>query len=145
VRIEKAGVIIMGTGGQPGSRPLSPHLQVYKPQITSILSIVHRMTGVALAAGTLVLVWWLVAAASGGETFANAQALIGSWFGRLLLFGWSFALFYHLCNGIRHLFWDMGHGFELGTVTTSGWLVVISSVVLTLVAWVWGYSTMGAF
>lgn len=135
----------MGTGGQPGSRPLSPHLQVYKPQITSILSILHRMTGVALAAGTLVLVWWLVAAASGGEAFSTAQALIGSWFGRLLLFGWSFALFYHLCNGIRHLFWDMGRGFELGTATASGWLVVISSVVLTLIAWVWGYSSMGAF
>jgi succinate dehydrogenase / fumarate reductase cytochrome b subunit len=135
----------MGMGGQPGSRPLSPHLQVYKPQLTSILSIVHRLTGVALAFGTLVLVWWLVAAATGGEAFSTAQAIIGSWFGRLLLFGWSFALFYHLCNGIRHLFWDMGRGFELGTVTTSGCAVVISSLVLTMVAWVWGYSSMGAF
>ena len=145
MRIGLVGVIIMGTGGQPGNRPLSPHLQVYKPQLTSILSIVHRMTGVALAFGTLVLVWWLVAAASGGEVFSNAQAIIGSWYGRLLLFGWSFALFYHLCNGIRHLFWDMGRGFELGTVATSGWAVVISSLVLTMVAWVWGYSSMGAF
>ena len=136
---------MMGTGGQPGSRPLSPHLQVYKPQITSILSILHRMTGVALAAGTLVLVWWLVAAASGGEAFSNAQAIIGSWYGRLLLFGWSFALFYHLCNGIRHLFWDMGRGFELRTVAISGWVVVIFSVILTMMSWVWGYSTMGAF
>ncbi len=135
----------MATGGQPGNRPLSPHLQVYKPQITSVLSIFHRMTGVALAVGTLVLVWWLAAAAAGGETFANAQSVIGAWYGRLLLFGWSFALFYHLCNGIRHLCWDMGRGYELETVAKSGWAVVVCAVGLTLVAWVWGYSAMGAF
>ena len=135
----------MDTGGQPGSRPLSPHLQVYKPQITSVMSIMHRMTGVALAVGTLVLVWWLVAAASGGDAFASAQTVIGAWYGRLLLFGWSFALFYHLCNGIRHLLWDMGKGFELGAVTRSGLIVVLASLVLTIIAWVWGYTTMGAF
>ncbi len=135
----------MDTGGQPGSRPLSPHLQVYKPQITSVMSIMHRMTGVALAVGTLVLVWWLVAAASGGSAFASAQGVIGSWYGRLLLFGWSFALFYHLCNGIRHLLWDMGKGFELGAVTRSGLIVVLVSLALTIIAWAWGYTTMGAF
>ena len=144
-RSELFGTIIMDTGGNSGSRPLSPHLQVYKPQLTSILSILHRFTGIALSAGMLVLVWWLVAAASGGETFANAQACIGSWFGRLLLFGWSFALFYHLGNGIRHLFWDMGHGFDLATARRNGWIVVVSALVLTIVAWVWGYSSMGAF
>jgi succinate dehydrogenase / fumarate reductase cytochrome b subunit len=130
----------MDTGG----RPLSPHLQVYKPQLTSVLSILHRMTGVALAVGTLLLVWWLIAAATGAEAFNTVQTVIGSWIGRLLLFGWSFSLFYHLCNGIRHLFWDMGKGFELPTVSASGWAVVIMSVALTGIAWVWGYMSMGA-
>ena len=143
-RSEQFGTIIMDTGGNSGSRPLSPHLQVYKPQLTSVLSILHRCTGIALSAGMLVLVWWLVAAASGGETFANAQACLGSWFGRLLLFGWSFALFYHLGNGIRHLFWDMGHGFDIATARRNGWIVVVSALVLTVVAWIWGYSSMGA-
>ena len=131
----------MDTGG----RPLSPHLQVYKPQLTSVLSILHRMTGVALAVGTLLLVWWLIAAASGAVAFNMVQTVIGSWIGRLLLFGWSFALFYHLCNGIRHLFWDMGRGFELPTVAASGWAVVIISIALTGISWVWGYMSMGAF
>jgi succinate dehydrogenase / fumarate reductase, cytochrome b subunit len=126
------------------NRPLSPHLQVYRPQITSTLSILHRLTGIALAVGTLLLTWWLVAAAAGPEAFATAQGLIGSLFGQLLLFGWSFAFFYHLCNGIRHLTWDAGYGFEIETATRSGWLVVIASVVLTLVAWVAGYLAMGA-
>ena len=131
----------MDTGG----RPLSPHLQVYKPQLTSVLSILHRMTGVALAVGTLLLVWWLIAAASGADSFNMVQTVIGSWIGRLLLFGWSFALFYHLCNGIRHLFWDMGRGYELPTVAASGWAVVIISIALTGISWVWGYMSMGAF
>ena len=131
----------MDTGG----RPLSPHLQVYKPQLTSLLSILHRITGVALAGGTLLLVWWLIAAATGTDAFNSVQTVIGSWLGRLLLFGWSFALFYHLCNGIRHLFWDMGRGYELPTVTASGWAVVIISIALTGIAWVWGYMSMGAF
>lgn len=123
-------------------RPLSPHLQIYRPQITSVLSITHRATGIALAVGTLLLVWWLVAAASGPEAYAGVQGFIGSWLGRLLLFGWTWSLFYHLCNGIRHLFWDAGYGFELETVTRSGWTVVAGSVVLTLIAWIWGYAAM---
>ena len=121
------------------NRPLSPHLQVYRPQMTSILSITHRATGVALAVGALLLVYWLIAAAAGPEAFATAQGLIGSWIGYLFLFGWSVALFYHLCNGIRHLFWDAGRGFELETVNRTGWTVVILSVVLTLVAWIAAY------
>lgn len=131
----------MDTGG----RPLSPHLQIYKPQLTSVLSIVHRMTGVGLAAGTLLLVWWLIAAATGAGAFNTVQMVIGSWVGRLLLFGWSFSLFYHLSNGIRHLFWDMGWGYGLPTVTTSGWAVVLASIALTGIAWVWGYMSMGAY
>ena len=124
-------------------RPLSPHLQVYRPQITSTLSILHRLTGIALAAGTLLLTWWLAALASGPEAFAAAQDFIGSLIGRLMLFGWSFALFYHLCNGIRHLAWDAGYGYEINTATRTGWLVVAGAVALTLVAWVAGYMMMG--
>ena len=113
-------------------RPLSPHLQVYRPQITSVLSILHRITGVALAAGGILLVYWLVAAASGPDAFATAQAFIGSFFGRLFLLGWTFALFYHFCNGIRHLTWDAGWGLELPMVYRTGWAVVGVSAVLTV-------------
>jgi len=125
------------------NRPLSPHLQVYKPQLTSVLSILHRLTGIALAIGTLLLVWWLIAAASGPDAYDTAQGFIGSILGRLLLLGWTFALFYHLANGIRHLAWDTGWGFELATAYTTGWLVVIVSIVLTLVSWVGGYAALG--
>ena len=117
-------------------RPLSPHLLVYRPQITSILSILHRMTGVALAFGALVLAYWLSAAAYGPEAFERAQALLGSWFGLVLLLGWTFCLFYHLCNGIRHLLWDAGFGLDLPTLRASGWAVVMASVVLTAALWI---------
>lgn len=118
-------------------RPLSPHLQVYRPQLTSVMSITHRATGVALAVGTLLLVWWLLAAATGPEQFAVVQSVLGSWIGRLLLLGWSWALFYHLANGIRHLFWDAGWGLDLKPAYRSGWAVVVASVVLTLGTWWW--------
>ena len=124
------------------NRPLSPHLQVYRPQLTSMLSILHRITGVALAVGTLLLVYWLAAAATGPDAFATAQELVGSVLGRLLLFGWTVALFYHLCNGIRHLFWDIGYGLELPEVYRSGWLVIGATVVLTLASWILGYGMM---
>ena len=125
-------------------RPLSPHLQVYRPQLTSVLSILHRITGVVLAVGTLLLVWWLAAAASGPDAFETAQAFIGHVIGRLLLFGWTFALFYHLLNGIRHLFWDAGYGYELATAYRSGWTVVVAAVVSTVLIWVLGYAAGGA-
>jgi succinate dehydrogenase / fumarate reductase cytochrome b subunit len=125
------------------NRPLSPHLQIYRWQITMALSIVHRMTGVALTLGTIVLVWWLLAAAAGPGPYATVQAVIGSWLGRLLLFGWSFALFYHLCNGIRHLAWDAGLGFEIKMMTATGWIVVVTSLGLTLLSWGLGYAAMG--
>lgn len=124
-------------------RPLSPHLQIYRPQITSVLSISHRLTGLALGFGTLLLVWWLVALASGPEAFATVQGFVGSWLGRLLMLGWTFALFFHLANGIRHLFWDAGYGFDLKTTTASGWSAVAAAVVLTLLAWGIGLSAMG--
>ena len=125
------------------NRPISPHLQVYKPQLTSVLSILHRITGVALAVGTILLVYWLIAAASGPEAFASAEALIGSRLGRILLFGWTFALYFHLSNGIRHLFWDAGFGFELKTVYASGWTVVALAAVLTLASFVAGFALTG--
>ena len=124
-------------------RPLSPHLQIYRWQLTSVLSILHRATGVALAVGTLLLVYWLVAAAAGPDAFATAQAFIGSILGRLLLFGWTVALFYHLANGIRHLLWDAGRGFELRTAYASGWTVVVAAVALSLIAWIAGYASRG--
>lgn len=124
-------------------RPLSPHLQVYRPQLTSVMSIFHRLTGIALAIGSLLLVWWLVAAASGPSSFAAVQSFIGSIIGQLMLFGWTFALLYHLCNGIRHLVWDTGRGFEIPTAYATGWIVVASATVLTILVWVAGYSALG--
>lgn len=121
------------------TRPLSPHVQIYRLQWTMLLSITHRITGVALAFGSLLLIYWLAAAASGPEAFATAQTIVGSVIGRLLLFGWSFALFYHLCNGIRHLFWDAGHGYELTTAYRSGLAVIAVSLALTLLTWAVGY------
>ena len=124
-------------------RPLSPHLQVYKPQLTSMLSILHRITGVALAVGTVLLVWWLVAAAASPSYFALVERFVGSWLGLLLLFGWTFALFFHLCNGVRHLFWDAGLGFELETAYASGWAVVAVSGGATVLAWIVGVAMGG--
>ncbi|MBF0168294.1 MAG: succinate dehydrogenase, cytochrome b556 subunit [Alphaproteobacteria bacterium] len=117
------------------TRPLSPHLQVYKPQITSLLSILHRLTGVALAGGLLIFAWALGAAAYGPDSYETVRAILGSWFGRLVLFCWSAALFYHLCNGIRHLFWDFGYGFANDQVTKSGYAVLAGTAFLTLAAW----------
>lgn len=129
----------------PHPRPLSPHLQVYKPQLTSFTSILHRITGIALSAGILYLLCWLVAAAQGAESFDRLQDFNGSIIGRLLLLGWSVAFFYHLLNGVRHLAWDAGFGFELPAAYRSGYAVLIGTAVLTIAAWVIGYFQMGAF
>ncbi len=118
-----------------GNRPLSPHLQVYRPQITSILSITHRATGVFLAVGALGLAYWLNAASYGADAFARAQAILGSVIGLPILFGFTFALFFHLCNGIRHLFWDTGRGFAMSQLRISGWAVVFVSLGLTAFTW----------
>ena len=117
------------------NRPLSPHLQIYRPQITSVLSIFHRITGVILSIGILVLVAWLAAAAAGPAAYETVTALMGSVPGRLLLFGWTLAFFYHFLNGIRHLEWDTGRGFEIPQVVKSGWTVVILALFLTLLLW----------
>ena len=123
-------------------RPLSPHLQVYRPQITSMLSILHRLTGVVLGGGTLLLAWWLTAAAVGPEAYAEVAWFISSWLGRLVLLGFTFCLFYHLCNGIRHLGWDIGWGFELPVLRATGWLVLVAAMGMTLGAWILGYALM---
>jgi len=125
------------------ARPLSPHLQIYRPQITSILSITHRLTGVALAGGAVLLVGWLAALAWGAHPFYLAQYIIATDIGRTVLFGVVFALFYHLCNGIRHLAWDRGHGFELRTLRLSGLFVVVAALVLTLALFLYGYAMVG--
>lgn len=117
------------------NNPLSPHLQVYRPQLTSVLSITHRATGVFLALGTLMLLYWLVAAAHGPEAYAAAQRCIAGLPAQILLCGWTFAFYYHLCNGIRHLLWDTGWGFELDTAYKTGYAVVAGAVVLTAATW----------
>lgn len=117
------------------NRPLSPHLQVYKPQLTSVLSIIHRGTGVVLAIGSILVAYWLSAIATGPEAFATANSILGSFLGKLVLFGWTWALFYHLCNGIRHLLWDSGFGLDLPTTYLTGKIVLGASAVLTILLW----------
>jgi len=116
-------------------RPISPHLQVYKPQITSVLSIFHRITGVALTFGLILLVAWIFTLSLGEEYFEYFSFFIKSWFGLLILFGFTFAFNYHFCNGIRHLFWDAGYGYEIETVHKSGLAVLVVSFSLTTLIW----------
>ena len=113
-------------------RPLSPHLQVYRPQITSVLSIFHRGTGLALSAGFVVLVYWLLSLAGGPAAYAQAQELLGSVWLKLCYAGWAFCFFYHLGNGIRHLAWDLGYGFEASQINMTGWIVVAFAAGATL-------------
>jgi len=134
----------MKTGTTTKQRPLSPHLQIYRPQITSIVSILHRLTGVAMSVGAIMLVYWLAAAAYGPEPFDRAQALFASWFGQLVLFGLTFSLFFHLGNGIRHLVWDAGHGFELPSVRAGGIAVVVFALVMTALTWFVACTQAGA-
>ncbi len=117
------------------NRPLSPHLTWYKPQITSTLSILHRFTGVALALGAVALSWWVLAVAIGGDTYADTAWLYTSIGGQVVLFGWTIALAFHLSNGIRHLCWDAGIGFEMATVNRSGIGVLVATAVLTVAVW----------
>ena len=127
----------------PQSRPLSPDLQIYRPQLTSVLSFSHRVTGIALSVGTLLLISWLMAAAAGPKAYSAIQRFLSSWLGLVLMFGWTFSLFFHLCNGIRHLVWDAGYGFELRTIYASGWTVVAASTALTVAAWFSSFVVMG--
>lgn len=134
--VREALMVARDSNGKLVRRPLSPHLQVYKPQITTVISILHRISGVALSAGALLLVYWLVSAARGAASFAAVQGFLGSIVGWLLLFGWTVALWFHFCSGIRHLVWDAGHGFEKNEYGASGWAVVIATGVLTVLTWV---------
>ncbi len=122
--------------GQPVRRPLSPHLQIYRPQISSALSIFHRITGIALSVGTLVLVWFLVAAATSDAAYATVSAVLRAPLGLLVLFGWSLALWYHFFAGLRHLAWDAGYGFDLPTMHASGRAVLIATGVATVLTWI---------
>lgn len=124
------------------SNPRSPDVQVYRPQLTSVLSIIHRVSGVWLSVGSILLVAWLAAVAADGSAQAALHGFFNSWIGLLLLLSWTFALFFHLCNGIRHLAWDLNYGFELNQIYRTGWLVVAASVFLTLLTWIIAWAMM---
>lgn len=116
-------------------RPISPHLQIYDLPLNAKLSILHRGTGAILFIGLILMVWILTAAAAGAESWQSMHGFLSSWFGKLILFGFTFSLYYHFCNGIRHLFWDIGKGLELSDTERTGKLVIITSVALTLLTW----------
>ena len=125
------------------ARPLSPHLQIYRPMLTMLMSIAHRVTGAALYFGTLLVAWWLIAAASGPNYYAAVQWFMGTVVGRLVLFGYTWALIHHMLGGIRHLIWDTGHGFSASEREWLSLATVIGSVLLTLLLWSFGYLVVG--
>ncbi|MGC1694576.1 MAG: succinate dehydrogenase, cytochrome b556 subunit [Pseudolabrys sp.] len=124
-------------------RPISPHLQIYKPMLTMMMSIVHRITGAALYFGMLLIAWWLIAAASGPNAYGNFEWFMGSLIGRLMLFGYTWALLHHMLGGIRHLIWDTGHGLEPAEREILTIATLVGSISLTLILWVVGYLAMG--
>ncbi len=117
------------------ARPLSPHLQIFRPYINMVMSILHRITGMANYFGTLLLAAWLVAAASGPDSFATASDIAGSAFGLIILFGYSWSLIHHALGGIRHFIWDTGRGFDIPTVRALSWATIIGSLTLTVIVW----------
>jgi succinate dehydrogenase / fumarate reductase, cytochrome b subunit len=125
----------MAEAGKPAERPLSPHLQIYRPMLTMMMSIMHRITGVALYAGTILLVWWLVAGATSPAAFATVQSFMGSWFGRLILFGYTWALMHHMLGGIRHFIWDTGRGFGAIERELLAKATIAGSCLLTVLLW----------
>jgi len=131
------------TTGPQHSRPLSPHLQVYRPTLTMMMSIVHRMTGAALYFGMLLLAWWLIAAASGPNAYANVEWFMSSLIGRLILFGYTWALLHHLLGGVRHLIWDTIHGLEAPEREMLTLASLVGSIIFTLLLWIVGYLAMG--
>jgi len=126
----------LGPGSAEARRPLSPHLQIYRPTLTMMMSIAHRITGAALYAGTLLLAWFLIAASSGADAFAVAASCMDSIVGRLVLFGFTWALFHHLLGGVRHMIWDTGHGFAHPQREWLAQATLIGGGVLTLIVWV---------
>jgi len=131
------------TAGSRTARPLSPHLQIYKPMLTMVMSIVHRITGAALYFGMLLLAWWLVAAANGPNAYANFEWFMGSLIGQLILFGYTWALLHHMLGGIRHLIWDTLHGLEPSEREMLTLATLVGSIALTIILWVVGYLVMG--
>ena len=131
------------TTGAARARPISPHLQIYKPTLTMMMSIVHRITGAALYFGMLLLAWWLLAAANGPNAYANIEWFMGSLIGRLVLFGYTWALLHHMLGGVRHLIWDTIHGFETAEREGLTLATLIGSITLTFILWVVGYLVMG--
>jgi succinate dehydrogenase cytochrome b subunit len=121
-------------------RPLSPHLQIFRPIVTMVMSILHRITGTGLYFGMALFAWWLLAAASGPHTFRFVNALFGSIIGQIVLFCFTWALIHHMLGGLRHFVWDLGHGFGLKTANRMAWATIIGSVTLTIVVWVVGYA-----
>ena len=117
-------------------RPLSPHIQIYRPLVNMVMSILHRITGAALYVGTLLLAWWLVAGATGPEYFSWVNSLLVSPLGRLVMIGYTWALMHHMLGGIRHLIWDTGRGFNLDTVDKLSWGTIVGSLLLTAGIWV---------
>lgn len=129
----------------PKPRPLSPHLLIYRWPVTMGTSILHRVTGVGLAFGSVILAWWLVAASMGEESYAVFESAAFHWFGRFVLFGFTLALMFHAVNGVRHLFWDMGYGFEVPTANKTGIAAYVIAVLATIGIWIGAYSAMGAY
>lgn len=121
-------------------RPLSPHLSIYKPIPTMVMSILHRITGVALYFGTFLLAWWLFAAASGQAYFDWVNGFFASWFGRLILFGYTWALMHHLASGLRHFLWDTGRGFDKHFSIKLAWATLAFSTLATILLWIIAYS-----
>jgi succinate dehydrogenase / fumarate reductase cytochrome b subunit len=124
------------------ARPLSPHLQIYKPMLTMMMSIMHRVTGLGLYFGIILLVWWLTAASISDSYFDFVQGFFGHWFGRLVLFGFTWALMHHALGGLRHLLWDTGRGYDLKVVEWLARANLAGSIVLTLLLWIIGYGVM---
>ncbi|WP_319385369.1 succinate dehydrogenase, cytochrome b556 subunit [Roseibium sp.] len=129
----------MSNADMRGNRPLSPHLQIYKPILTMVMSILHRITGAALYFGTILLAWWLIAAAAGPTYFDFVNGIYGSFIGRLILFGFTWALVHHMLGGLRHFIWDMGAGFGKEAREWLAKATIIGSVSLTLILWIIGY------
>jgi len=123
-----------------GNRPLSPHLTVFNQSYTGTLSILHRITGIGLSLATILVVWWFLAAATNAEYFAFVDGLITSWLGGLVMIGSLWALWYHFCTGLRHLYWDTGRGFDLEGVRKSGMAIVGGSAVLTVLTLIAAFS-----
>lgn len=127
----------------PRPRPLSPHLQIYRPTLTMTMSIVHRITGMGLYLGALLIAWWLIAASSGPNAYVAVEGFFGSIIGRLVLFGYTWALIHHMLGGIRHLIWDTGHGFGLHEREWLTRATIIGSIFLTLLLWAVGLLVAG--